>query len=86
MADENKNKEKVNLGKLYKVQEVANYLGLSRERVYHYIREKILVPSIKGKKFTRFTKEDIVNGLANLKWYSNPIKKLNREREGKNNG
>lgn len=79
------NKEKVNLGKLYKIQEVADYLGISRQRLYYYMSVGILIPSVKGKKFTRFIKNDILNGLANLKSTSKPIRNL-EEREEKNNG
>lgn len=80
------NKNTVSLGKLYKIQEVATYLGISRQRLYHYMSIGILVPSVKGKKFTRFTKADILNGLAEMRANSNAIKKLDREKENETSG
>ena len=67
---------KVGLGKLYKIQEVADYLGISRQRLYVYMSEGIIVPSVKGKQFTRFIKADILNGLASMRASSNVIKRL----------
>lgn len=72
---------KVGLGRLYKVQEVASYLGISRQWLYHYIDKGILSPSIRGKKYVRFTKNDILEGLSQMRSKEKALMNFNA-REG----